>query len=1403
MGLTRPRVYQINTTTTGLEDPIVVINQGSTIANVDIGFIMDRNNGSVSNVALYWSESSNTFITGFTGDAGTIRSNITLTNYANITVGSLFGNIGGGNAQANVFVTGALLPSSNVAYDLGSSNRRFKTLFLSGTTIDMDGKTITVDSEGNWSFSTGTGNQPVTFGYSTPFNVNYANISHTTTGNITVTDNTNTSGLGTGALIVSAGGASIEKDLYVGGNIYVANLISQNETILSVTAPLLYLQADESNYNYEIGFYSQLIGGPLNNYQHAGLVRNHLDNQWYFFSNLGEPSLGTVNLSNTAIIYDTVHAGGLILANTTAASSTVSGALQVSGGAGIAGSLYIGGALVANGTDIAANLGTATTNISTLQANVGAFEQYANANLGTATTNISTLQANVGAFEQYANANLGTATTNISTLFSNAASQADTLNLLEPNLGTATTNISTLFSNAASQQTAINSLVTNANANTAAYIAGANLTVTGINAGTYYGYINANVAQVAIQSQLIANTTAGTAYLTFAPVTSGNVALNATPSLTVNPATGLMSAYALSTTSTITGQGNIVAASGTISSSTTTGALVVSGGAGVSGNVFAGAVYTSGLYWASNNASMTGPASGSAGDIQYNNNGVLGASNLFYDVGTGNIVVKATTVSTTTTTGALVVTGGVGISGNAFIGNVLATGFFYANGSPFVSNDYGNTQVAAYLVNGTGNIAAANVTTTGKLVINDTTNSEPYVLGSGALYLAGGMSIAKDFWVGGNLYVANIVSQSSTILEVADPLVYLNSNSATYNYDIGVFSDLIGGPLNNYQFTAAARSYQTNSWNFASNIEKPANGQINFSNSSIIWDTVKSGNLILANTQQSSSTTTGVLVVGGGAGIAGNVNAGNVNAATVSGTTASFTYLGGTITASSQPNITNVGTLVDLDVSGTSTLSGFTTFQGAASGSEYTVTVKNGDGARLLVGTNNNPAFGITLDVSKFDGSGYAKQSFRSSEFRFNVSDGSAATVLNNALAIEANGIVVMYGTTTSTSTSSGALIVKGGLGVAGNVSADKFYTASGIYWSGNGASYSTGSGGGGGGITYTAAISPPGTPAIADQWYNTSTDTLYEYVNDGTTSYWVDIQSLGTTGNITTISDATLAGNLIVGVDSRYSIGAASGYVKDVYASTIVGNIVTVSGNIAANNATITSNLTVTQSGLFRGPYDENSTLSGVFVGNTGTGTPSPRIGFFNGNTQQNWQIDNFSGTFRWFVPGASKMILYDTGILNVTGGYTVGGKKAVNGPAFRAYISTGQTIASAGAQIKVTFGAETFDTDGCFASSTFTPTAEGYYQLNATVRISGPAGTGENMLILYKNGSEYARGTNGSGTEIGGNFYSMQVSDIAYANGTTDTFEVYIQQGSGSNKDTTAGQNISYFSGCMIRGA
>jgi hypothetical protein len=407
-----------------------------------------------------------------------------------------------------------------------------------------------------------------------------------------------------------------------------------------------------------------------------------------------------------------------------------------------------------------------------------------------------------------------------------------------------------------------------------------------------------------------------------------------------------------------------------------------------------------------------------------------------------------------------------------------------------------------------------------------------------------------------------------------------------------------------------------------------------------------------------------------------------------------------------------------------------------------------------------------------------------------------------------ANGNVTIGSTTTSTNANTGALVVKGGAAIAGNVYADALRTTTGIYWSGNGNPIA--------GITYTASSSAPSGPSKGDQWYNTSNDVLYEYVFDGTSSYWVDIQTSIIAANASTaLTDGIQAniGAFYTYANTKIGTNTNGNLVVDATTTsttTTTGALVVkggagIAGNInIGSNASIAANLTVTQSGLFRGPYDENSTLSGVFVGNTGTGVGiTPRVGFFNGNTQQNWQIDNNIGELRFFVPGSSKMTLYSTGNLNVSGGYTVGGKKAVNGPAFRAFIAVGQTIVGNGTQQRVTFGSETFDTDNCFTSSTFTPTVEGYYQLNATVRIAGTAGTGENMLVIYKNGGEYARGTNGSGTEIGSNFYSMQVSDIAYANGTTDNFDIRIQQGSGGNRDTTAGTNISYFSGCMIRGA
>ncbi len=102
-------------------------------------------------------------------------------------------------------------------------------------------------------------------------------------------------------------------------------------------------------------------------------------------------------------------------------------------------------------------------------------------------------------------------------------------------------------------------------------------------------------------------------------------------------------------------------------------------------------------------------------------------------------------------------------------------------------------------------------------------------------------------------------------------------------------------------------------------------------------------------------------------------------------------------------------------------------------------------------------------------------------------------------------------------------------------------------------------------------------------------------------------------------------------------------------------GNTVNITGNVIASVGSfgniISGNITTSGAGQFSGFFNENITSSGVFVGNAGSGTPSPRLGFFNGNTAQNWQVDNFFGDFRWFVPGAVKLNLNPTGNLTVYG--------------------------------------------------------------------------------------------------------------------------------------------------------
>jgi hypothetical protein len=134
-----------------------------------------------------------------------------------------------------------------------------------------------------------------------------------------------------------------------------------------------------------------------------------------------------------------------------------------------------------------------------------------------------------------------------------------------------------------------------------------------------------------------------------------------------------------------------------------------------------------------------------------------------------------------------------------------------------------------------------------------------------------------------------------------------------------------------------------------------------------------------------------------------------------------------------------------------------------------------------------------------------------------------------------------------------------------------------------------------------------------------------------------------------------------------------------------------------------------------------------------------------------------------------------------------------AGNGPAFGAYQSTAQALSS-GVFTKILFQTEEFDTNNNFASSTFTPTVAGYYQLNGRFRVS--TSLANSGLSIYKNGVQFKDGVYVDGTAVG-----MQVNCLVYANGTTDYFEMYGYFSVAQN--TTASQAATWFNGFLARAA
>ena len=140
---------------------------------------------------------------------------------------------------------------------------------------------------------------------------------------------------------------------------------------------------------------------------------------------------------------------------------------------------------------------------------------------------------------------------------------------------------------------------------------------------------------------------------------------------------------------------------------------------------------------------------------------------------------------------------------------------------------------------------------------------------------------------------------------------------------------------------------------------------------------------------------------------------------------------------------------------------------------------------------------------------------------------------------------------------------------------------------------------------------------------------------------------------------------------------------------------------------------------------------------------------------------------------------------------GTITSGGLMTNTPAFQATLSSSITLSN-NTQTKIPADTVDFDTDSCYDNSTnyrFTPTVAGKYLCYAEINIQGGTINNIGQVYLRKNGSTVKMSIDRYAGD--GDVITNCVAVIDF-NGTTDYFEAYARQNTGSSKDLFNGNTF-----------
>ena len=919
----------INATNTYINDPIVVFNNGyvGSLSGYDIGMLINRN---LSPLGSYGSV--NTAWVWSENDQAfeAIATTDTGTGIASIN-NSGWANIKIGNST----ITGSESISGALTVTQAAT--------LNGTTTINGAATF---------------NSTATFAYTTQVNSTLG-----ATGIVSFTNATNNSGLAfnSGALQVT-GGTGIGGNLYVGGNITLAgniNTSTGNINLVSVTGNSAQFFGNAAGFG---ALYAGINSGFV--YQAQTVLQNSTNFNGYAqvnhqninngaqattdyvltadtgtantnYVDLGIASSGYVNTNpNNSLGTSLYPLDGYLYVQSNVAGSP-GGNLTV--GTSIPGTVVrvlVGGVNIANVvttyTSSGLTVNSATASSSTTS---GALQVIGGVGVGGA---INAGQSITAAGNVNVNGGGLTTTQTTGYLFNSSATTlnvgaaATTLNL-GATTGTATIANPTLVGSQATQNV-YNTVATTVNAFGAA---------TALNIGASTGTLtignptitatNATALNLNGASPAIATTSTGTASVFNTNATTLNIGGAAT-AVSIGAATG----------NTTVNSANLVVVGNLFVSGTTTTTYV-------NKEVITGSEVVGGILYANSN-----------------------------------------TPSTSTTSGALQITGGAGITQNVYVGGLL--------------NVAGNITTTANAFVGNLIAGPTNGNPYGKYYATVSDHSNP-----NNNWTAGGMLI--DLTNGGGLYVSRSTASPTPIHSRFDiDSVGLNIGTVS-NHPVSFF----------------------------------VNGSSGLVPASMKLDTT--GNLIIVTSTASTSTTTGALVVGGGVGIAGSINAGgnvavNAGGLTTTQTTAYvFNEAASTVAAFSAATSIGVGATSGTFTINNPTLVGTQTTQNLYN---TTATTLNFAGAAttLNIGaasgsvTFNNPVVVGTSATQSLFNTAASTINFAGAATTLNIGNAAGTNNLSGVLNVGGNIVATAASVNTRFSSTTGALIVpNGGAGIAGNTS--------------------------------------------------------------------------------------------------------------------------------------------------------------------------------------------------------------------------------------------------------------------------------------------------------------------------------------------------------------------------------